>query len=208
VILIVFYLCLRSWIAALIFLSSWSHYWTCSSSYSVVESCVSLSNNTVVVRTCFSISVSWSAASTFLFFRTSDEVMGLRLFLSSSISFLYWSILCAMRCIFSSMLLYVTCALSRIQLYVIVNLCSNLSARSFSSSFFAVNWLHDIWSNSATPLPTSRFVAPMRALDCTSYMMLDCSPYKSFVRMCSITTSSCSTNCRGFCIVSLSILII
>jgi hypothetical protein len=30
-------------------------------------------------------------------------------------------------------------------------------------------------------------------------MKLDCSPYKAFVEMCSITISSCSTSYRGFC---------
>jgi hypothetical protein len=83
--LIVFLLCLRSCIYALILSSSWSHYWTCSSSSNVVQSCVVLSNNFVIVLDCFSNSASWSAAYAFLYSLTSGGVVEVNFSFNSSI---------------------------------------------------------------------------------------------------------------------------
>jgi hypothetical protein len=121
--LIVFCLCLRSRIVVLILYTSWSHYWTCSSSSSVVHICTTLSNNYAVVLTHFSISASWSATFVFLFSQTSGGVMGLSFPFSSSISCLYWSIVCVMRLIFFFALLSTAYVLFNIQLYVSFNPC-------------------------------------------------------------------------------------
>jgi hypothetical protein len=78
----------------------------------------------------------------------------------------------------------------------------------FCSSFSTVSWSHVICSISMTPLPTSRFVASVRALDCTSYMTLACSSYRAFVGIYAIIMSISSTSCSGVCVVSGSSLII
>jgi hypothetical protein len=89
VMLIVFYRCLSSCMEVLNFPSPWSHYWTFFSSSRIVHIYDVLSNNSSISLTSFSILVIWSADCCSLCSWTSGGVIGLRISLSSSISFLY-----------------------------------------------------------------------------------------------------------------------
>jgi hypothetical protein len=89
---IILCLFLRFYILTLILSSCCSHCYTCSSSSSIVQSCVVLSNNYATVFNCFSNFSYWSATYSFLCSLTYGGVFEFILSLSSSIYFLYWSI--------------------------------------------------------------------------------------------------------------------
>jgi hypothetical protein len=171
--LIVFFLFLRSWIVSIIISSSWSHYWTSSSSSSIVQSYVSFSNNYATVLTCFSISASWSETSIFLFSRTSGGDVGLIFSFISSTSCLYWSIVYTMRLIFSSALLFASCVLFKIRLYVAFNPCSILSMHSFSSSISILTYLTTNYNASFPLFVCFNYVAYVHSCNYTSCVAMN-----------------------------------
>jgi hypothetical protein len=137
---------------------------------------------------------------------TSGGVVGVNFSMSSMISYLYFSMSCAILWNFPYGVTFGSYAQSGMLLYTYVNPFSNFCMRLFSSSFSGFNWSQVICNTYVTSFPTSKLVASARALDWNSCIALSCSMYSAFIGICTITISSWYMSLMGFYVVSSSIL--
>jgi hypothetical protein len=96
---------------------------------------------------------------------TSGGVLGDSFFINSTISSLYLSIICAIFCIFSSVVTSSSCALFGMLLFTSARFFSSLFVHCFSSSFSSVVFSQVTCNISLTSLSISRLVASALPLD-------------------------------------------
>jgi hypothetical protein len=133
VMLMEFFLCFNSWISVMITSSYFYSFWIISSSSNIVHGYVVLSNSCVTLLASFCITSTCRVSCCSLLVKTSGGFVGVSFYFISSFSFLYFSSVCAIIWICSSMFLMAIYALSGILVQTSFSFFSRLSAHCFSS---------------------------------------------------------------------------